>query len=288
MLIWMRSDQGFRHSVICMLLAVSWTTEAVSQIDSSTVSNPIIRAVGLVAGDMKHLSSEAVRISKKDALQLLSFSLLNAGLIYRGDASADEEFAVEGHQVYLKPAKALADIGYLYDDIGTREMFGGSALAFLIGGMIFRNDKMLHTSRLIVESSIVTGAITYWGKGLFGRARPFTGEGPHEFDLFEFRRKTAYRALPSGHTSSAFAIMTVIAKQYPQWWIKYPAYSIAAGVALQRMDDRKHWTSDVIVGGAIGYWISKTLTDHYQQRETSIQMMPYLSLNRIGLRILLD
>ncbi len=275
------------HLAICLIIIVATNKPIYCQSDSSTASNPISRLAGLVAGDFWHVTSQALRISSGDALQLATFSALNAGLIYRGDASADEEFAIEGDELYLQPAKGLAQLGYLYDDIGTHEIFLGSTLGFLIGGLVLQDNELLHTSRLIFESSIITGAITYWGKGFFGRSRPFTGEGPQQFDLFKFSKKTAYRALPSGHTSSAFAIMTIIAKQYPRWWIKYPAYGIATGVALQRMDDRKHWASDVIVGGAIGYWVSKTLAERHQSVDSRYQIMPFLSVNQIGLRVLL-
>jgi membrane-associated phospholipid phosphatase len=58
--------------------------------------------------------------------------------------------------------------------------------------------------------------------------------------------------MPSGHALKAFATMTVVVKRYPHWWVQLPAYSIACGVAVQRIDSRNHWVSDVVLGGTIG------------------------------------
>ena len=56
-------------------------------------------------------------------------------------------------------------------------------------------------------------------------------------------------------------MMTVLAKRYDRWWIKFPAYTVAVSVGLQRIDSRNHWGADVVVGGAIGYWVGSTLVN---------------------------
>jgi membrane-associated phospholipid phosphatase len=88
--------------------------------------------------------------------------------------------------------------------------------------------------------------------------------------------------LPSGHVSSAFSIMTVLARQYDSWWIEIPAYAVGVAVAFQRMESRSHWGADVIVGGGIGYWVGSTLVSRYKQPSRS-SISPYFGENRIGL-----
>ena len=56
--------------------------------------------------------------------------------------------------------------------------------------------------------------------------------------------------------------MTVVAKRYPHWWVQLPAYAVAGGVAAQRIDTHKHWVSDVVLGGTIGYQVARMLVDH--------------------------
>ncbi len=241
---------------------------------------------GTVASDVWQVASAPFHISTKSVLKLTSFAVLNLGLIYGADNETDEEFAIEGHPAYMQPAKALARVGDVYNHIGTRRAFLGLSSAALLGGVIFKDSKLLTTGRLMIESSVITGLITYWSKGLFGRSRPYTNRGATDFNLLKFSGEHQYRAFPSGHTSSIFALMTVIAKQYPQWWIKYPAYTLAVSVALQRIDDRQHWTSDVVVGGAIGYWVSSTLVNSSGNHSGNRSYHPYLTANGLGVRII--
>jgi membrane-associated phospholipid phosphatase len=89
--------------------------------------------------------------------------------------------------------------------------------------------------------------------------------------------------LPSGHVSSAFSLVTVLAKQYDSWWIEIPAYTVGVAVAFQRMESRSHWGADVMVGGALGYWVGSTLVNRYKQPSKGSSVNPYMMGNRVGL-----
>jgi membrane-associated phospholipid phosphatase len=80
-------------------------------------------------------------------------------------------------------------------------------------------------------------------------------------------------------------MMTVIAKQYDKLWIKIPAYALSVSVALQRIEDRQHWASDVIVGAALGYWVGSSLVNHNKKRTPSLTIEPYVQSNRFGLQV---
>ena len=175
-------------------------------------------------------------------------------------------------------------IGHIYDEIPSKYFVAGLSSSMLLGGLIFKDKKLLLTMRLLVESVVITNNITYWSKGIFGRSRPYLEQGPHKFNLFKFSRESKFRAFPSGHTSGIFSMMTVIAKRYNQWWIKIPAHTISVSVALQRIDDRQHWASDVIVGGVLGYWVANTLVNHNKKRTKPCTIKYYIQHNCIGLK----
>ncbi len=62
------------------------------------------------------------------------------------------------------------------------------------------------------------------------------------------------RSFPSGHAAASFAFASVIAHRYPHNpWIKWGAYALATGVSLARVGGKKHFASDILVGGTIGY-----------------------------------
>jgi len=68
-----------------------------------------------------------------------------------------------------------------------------------------------------------------------------------------------YYSLPSGHSSSAFALATVAERHYG-WRVGVPAYLVAAGIGLSRVESNRHYLSDVIAGGALGVTVGRAVT----------------------------
>ncbi|HEX7363289.1 MAG TPA: phosphatase PAP2 family protein [Bryobacteraceae bacterium] len=65
-------------------------------------------------------------------------------------------------------------------------------------------------------------------------------------------------SFPSGHTIAAFSIATVIARRYrAHKWIPYVAYGAAALIGFSRISESAHFPSDVFVGAALGYSITR-------------------------------
>jgi len=116
---------------------------------------------------------------------------------------------------------------------------------------------MERTALLATESFLVTGLFTTVLKIGIGRPRPDkigsssdTFDGPFSSNV----------SLPSGHTSTAFAIATVVAHEYEEVPFLAPiSYGIATLTGLSRINDNQHWASDVFLGAALGYFTSKTI-----------------------------
>lgn len=66
-------------------------------------------------------------------------------------------------------------------------------------------------------------------------------------------------AFPSQHTSMAFVAATILHHEFGDYspWISIGGYALAGWVAYARVAKNYHWTSDVLVGAAIG-----TLSTH--------------------------
>jgi len=73
------------------------------------------------------------------------------------------------------------------------------------------------------------------------------------------------KSFPSGHTAQSFLGAQILYMEYRDTnrWLAYAGYPVAAFVAAERVDNSFHWTSDVLVGAAIGmavptfvYWLS--------------------------------
>ena len=235
-----------------------------------------------IASDVFYIFSAPLRVEQKQGLKFLALTTATTVFVTSLDKGLDEDF-MERDDLYVKPGIELAKIGDLYDKISSPIFLAGLTVPMLAGGVVFKDEKLLLTTRLLVESFFISGTITQLGKRIFGRARPYTGKGPEAFEPFQFGGTSDNRSFPSGHTTSAFSMMTVLAKQYDRWWIKIPAYSVALSVALQRIDTHNHWGADVIVGGAIGYWVGSTLVNRYKQQSEINSINPYFLGNRFGI-----
>lgn len=61
---------------------------------------------------------------------------------------------------------------------------------------------------------------------------------------------------PSGHAIETFALASIFAHEYhDKWWVKLLAYAYAGGVVGARLAANKHFPSDVVSGGAMGWFI---------------------------------
>jgi membrane-associated phospholipid phosphatase len=58
-------------------------------------------------------------------------------------------------------------------------------------------------------------------------------------------------SFPSGHTAGAFAVAPVVAKHWG-WKAGIPAYVLAVSTGFARMEERRHYSADVLFGAAIG------------------------------------
>jgi membrane-associated phospholipid phosphatase len=249
------------------------------------IGGDVLSFAATVGGDVLHVLTSPLRLTQNDGLQLLVFTATTTTFVTFLDKRIDGDF-IERDDFHVKPAIALAKIGDGYDEFISRNYLRiGLPVTMLAGGLVFKDKKLLLTTRLMVESFFITGKITMIGKGVFGRARPYAGEGPLDFSWFKFNARQERRSLPSGHVSSAFSIMTVLAKQYDSWWIKIPAYTVGVATAFQRMESRNHWGADVILGGAIGYGVGSALVNRYKQPSKSSTVNPYIMGNRVGLII---
>jgi len=142
----------------------------------------------------------------------------------------------------------------------------GLMTALYATGEVFQQNSLRKTALLSLESWLISGAVVGGLKFVSGRARPYTGESSHSFHPFS--TKSRFNSFPSGHSSSAFAVATVIAKQSEEAYVDIFAYTIASLVALSRNSVNKHWPSDILIGSAIGYFVAEKICSLDKDRDS--------------------
>jgi membrane-associated phospholipid phosphatase len=175
--------------------------------------------------------------------------------------------------------------GRWYDQIGPDRFALGTIGAFAVTGLAFQKKQFTRTSFNLVEALALTKVTTGFFKGLAGRSRPYADGSPWDLETGKFSSEHVYKSMPSGHTSRAFALASVIAHDYDKWWVQIPAYGVATSVGVQRIRSGNHWLSDVVVGGALGYLIGRTVSDDNAPKRGSVSYDPILGGNELGLRV---
>lgn len=120
-------------------------------------------------------------------------------------------------------------------------------------GLTFGGYKSKHNYKekaaLYFMSTTLNAVLVYPVKALTSRARP------DESDL---------RSFPSGHTSNAFVGAEYFWQEYKtrSKWLAASGYVVAATTGYFRLQNNKHWFSDVLTGAGIGmlstkvcYWL---------------------------------
>lgn len=129
-------------------------------------------------------------------------------------------------------------------------------------GLLRKDTKMQHTALLAGEAVADAEIVTTVLKDIDRRARPvtFTTRQNYWDSWFESNGSLLRGdgSFPSGHAIAAFAIATVIAHRYrTHRWVPYVCYGMAALVGFSRLPLSAHFASDVFVGAALGYSISR-------------------------------
>jgi membrane-associated phospholipid phosphatase len=131
---------------------------------------------------------------------------------------------------------------------GTGATLGG---IFLVGGLYGGDSHAKETGILGIEALANAFLVYVPLQVIAGRERPNQGSGEGNF----FVHHSLNTSFPSGHSMFAFSMATVIAHEYPRWWVELLSYGAAGAITGARMTAKMHFPSDLLVGGALGYLI---------------------------------
>ena len=141
--------------------------------------------------------------------------------------------------------------------------------SFYIYGELFKDPRAKTTALdSIAASAIASGIVTNSFKYVIGRGRPTDRHGAYNFRPF-----SGQDSFSSGHTTEAFALASVISEHYDSLWVQVPAYGLASAVGYARLNNNRHWPSDVLAGATIGTFVGKTVV-HFNQRHRQVSIQP--------------
>ncbi len=150
-----------------------------------------------------------------------------------------------------------------WGQLGTYYSLGALGAAGLYGWM--GNDERGVDAMVdgIEASIIASGIIAPALKFTVGRYRPNRTAGDSDkFDPF-----SSNYSFPSGHTTQAFTIASVLAFSFEeQPVVGVTSFLAATGVGLSRIHNDAHYVSDVVAGAIIGTWVGYEVVRYNQSR----------------------
>jgi hypothetical protein len=128
------------------------------------------------------------------------------------------------------------------------------ALGFFVGSAQYNHhlqETTILAEEAMVDSFILNTALGY----AIDRQTPTQGNGKGNIWPHGIKTWPDGQSMPSDHSILAWSFAHVVASEYPGWGTKLVVYSLATSVSAARVVARKHFPSDVFVGGVLGYSI---------------------------------
>lgn len=140
---------------------------------------------------------------------------------------------------------------------GQPEVVFGIPGGILVVGVVGRSPAWRRRGGRVLASVVVAGLTTGAVKRVIGRLRPAVTNDP-----FLFKPFSDHDSFPSGHATMAFALATSLSAEIKNRWASAALSTFATGTAWSRMNDRRHWLSDVLAGATVGFTAAKLIERH--------------------------
>jgi hypothetical protein len=143
---------------------------------------------------------------------------------------------------------------------------GGAALATYGAGLLSGHRTVTHVGSDLIRAQALNAVVTRSMKFIAGRRRPSGGP----------------ESLPSGHASASFASAAVLDSHFgPK--VGLPAYAAAGFIAWTRVRDNAHWLTDIVVGGAIGTAVGRTVARGHRNMTWTI--VPTVGRDQVAVHV---
>lgn len=133
--------------------------------------------------------------------------------------------------------------------------------ALMITGYARQDRYQVGTAILAGEAYGDTAVVDLAVKAITRRKRPSDVPPGGDFhNTFFAGGKSPFKgsSFPSGHAAGAFSVATVIASRYHNHkWVPWVMYGMATAISFSRVTTSSHFPSDVFLGAALGYTITR-------------------------------
>jgi len=165
-------------------------------------------------------------------------------------------------------SETLDDLAGVFRQEGEPAYYAGVSLGVLAVGLVAHNTNIQRAGGRLVTSVLLAGLASEGMKRLVGRSRPDEGVGAFEFHPFTSLKDSSglqvRQAMPSGHSTAAFAVATSLADDIDSPVADILLYTLAAGAAWSRINDDRHWLTDTAMGAVLGVTTAKLVAGRWR------------------------
>jgi len=171
----------------------------------------------------------------------LPFVLISGGLLATDRTTADLLPNSDDQAIW---SGRVSQLGASYS------LAGFSGAVYLVG-KLQRSRRAQEAGSLSLAALAHTQIVVFGLKQATQRERPLTGDQDGSF-------WEGGNSFPSGHAATSFAVATVFAYEYRDHVaVPVTAYALASAISASRLGARRHWVSDIFVGGSLGFLIGR-------------------------------
>ena len=234
-----------------------------SQDDNNADRTVTLKSVFLnLPGDQKAIWTSPAKLHLDDALWL-GPTLGTFGVLLGSDHhSMDRE---RSNTSAINTSSNLANAG-----VGV--MVGVPAAMYVLGS--WQGDSRERETGLLAGEAVINSfGIMEAMKVVFGRQRPNVGNGRGGFF-----KDPSNGSFPSAHATVSWTAASVLVHEYPGPLTQILAYGTAAAVSIARVTGRQHFPADVVVGGALGWFVGHEI--YNKRHDPALENPPYGSFMR--------
>jgi membrane-associated phospholipid phosphatase len=155
----------------------------------------------------------------------------------------------------------LDDLNDTFDAYIATGMVVALPASLLAAGYIRHDRYQVSTAILAGEAYADSAVVNLAVKAITRRQRPSDVPPGGDFHNTFFNGGESPlhgSSFPSGHATGAFSVATVVAVRYRKHrWVPWAAYGMATAISLSRITSSAHFPSDVFLGSALGYAITR-------------------------------
>lgn len=187
------------------------------------------------------------------------FRWYHAGAILGGLALASLLDETVRDQLQAHRSSGRDDVAGIFRRMGQVEVFGTIGLGTIAVGVVSGNARIRRAGERISAGLLLAGTLGIVAKELVGRRRPDLTGGAYRFKPF-----SGQDSWPSGHTTMAFALAASVSDEIHSTPVTIGLYSAATLTGWARLNDNRHWLSDVFAGAALGITSAKLMDGHWR------------------------